>query len=111
MRGFLQLLHAVFQAILIHLVKIEAGPDRLQHQDRQLTAEVLTEFLQTVEHAPPSIVASQFQRLSEIPVSQYWGYISLYYAFGAMAAQAVITLLRQIFAPHYDRDLPQQSFS
>ena len=63
MRGFLQLLHAVFQTILIHLVKIEAGPDRLQHQDRQLTAEVLTEFLQTVEHAPPSIVTSQFQRL------------------------------------------------
>ena len=61
----------------------------------------------------PIIRASKFQRLSEIPVSQYYGYISLYYAFGTMTIMAVIELVRTIFAP--DKDTPvdpaQQSFS
>lgn len=76
-----------------------------------VSVAILVIAVTVIRTSGPIIKASQFQRLSEIPVSQYWGYISLYYAFGAMAAQAIITLARQILAPDYDRDLPQQSFS
>ncbi|WP_085837675.1 TRAP transporter small permease [Aquimixticola soesokkakensis] len=46
----------------------------------------------------PIINAAKFQRLSGIPVTQYWGYLSLYYTFGAMALNAGLAALRGAFA-------------
>lgn len=52
----------------------------------------------------PIINASKFQRLSEIPVSQYWGYISLYYAFFCMAVNAALNAIRNILGVNGDQD-------
>jgi len=70
--------------------------------------------ISVVYTSQPIVNASKFQRLSEIPVSQYWGYISLYYAFAAMAVQSALNALRLVFAYESvaDRDDPTQaSFS
>lgn len=59
----------------------------------------------------PIVNASKFQRLSEIPVSQYWGYISLYYAFACMAVNAALNVVRLIFVRQSQLDDSQVSYS
>lgn len=78
-----------------------------------VSVAVLVIAVTVIQTSAPIIRASKFQRLSEIPVSQYWGYISLYYAFGVMAVAAVIEILRQLFAGPQDdsTDPAQQSYS
>ncbi|MFC0201101.1 TRAP transporter small permease [Paracoccus rhizosphaerae] len=46
----------------------------------------------------PILRAAQFQTLSTLGISQWWGYSSLVFAFGGMAAIAAIDILRVIFA-------------
>ncbi|MDV4169353.1 TRAP transporter small permease [Rhodovulum sp. FJ3] len=59
----------------------------------------------------PIVNASKFQRLSEIPVSQYWGYISLYYAFTCMALNAAMNVVRLILSGQDAADNSPVSYS
>lgn len=78
-----------------------------------VSVAILVISVSVITTSGPIIRASKFQRLSEIPVSQYYGYISLYYAFGTMAIQAVIDVVRTLVAPATTApaDHAQQSFS
>ena len=64
-----------------------------------------------VKTSQPIINASKFQRLSEIPVSQYWGYISLYYAFSCMAVNAGLNVVRALLVRKSDSKDAQVSYS
>ncbi|QBX33968.1 TRAP transporter small permease subunit [Paracoccus liaowanqingii] len=60
----------------------------------------------------PILVASQYQRLSTLGITQVWGYASLVYAFGGMALLAGIDILRVIWGGQtWDRDPASNSLS
>lgn len=66
----------------------------------------------TVVHtSQPIINASKFQKLSEIPVTQYWGYLSLYYAFICMAINAALNVVRLVIGVQANADDSQVSYS
>lgn len=60
----------------------------------------------------PILMASQYQRLSTLGITQVWGYASLAYAFGGMALLACIDILRVILGGQgWDRDPAAGSLS
>ncbi|MFN4131163.1 MAG: TRAP transporter small permease [Paracoccaceae bacterium] len=60
----------------------------------------------------PILMASKFQRLSTLGITQVWGYASLVYAFGGMALLAAIDILRVILGGQtWDRDPASNSLS
>lgn len=60
----------------------------------------------------PILVASQYQRLSTLGITQVWGYASLVYAFGGMSLLSFIDILRVILGRlTWDRDPAAGSLS
>lgn len=47
----------------------------------------------------PILKAAQYQRYSTLGIKQYWGYLSLVYAFGSMSLVAALEVLRGVAEP------------
>ena len=93
-------------------VLVGALPKPVRHVFAIVVAVLTCAIAVTVVYTSQPIVnASKFQRLSEIPVSQYWGYISLYYAFSCMALNAAGNVVRLIFVGQNQSDDTQVSYS
>lgn len=59
--------------------------------------------------SPPILTAAHFQTLSTLGITQFWGYISLIYGFGAMAILAAIQIVISFIAPADDPHDPSHA--
>ncbi|WP_108262944.1 TRAP transporter small permease [Mangrovicoccus ximenensis] len=70
---------------------------------------VLVIALSVLDSSQPILKAAKFQKLSTLGISQIWGYASLVYAFGGMAAIACLDLLRLLLGRAVSLHAPEQS--
>jgi len=63
--------------------------------------------LSVLVSSEPILKASTFQTLSTLGIKQVWGYASIVYAFGAMVAISVATLLRVLLVGLPDETHPE----
>lgn len=80
-------------------IAITLLPEILSPRPRRLLALVMHAAILAISlgvlwSVPPILNASQFQTLSTLGIKQVWGYASLVYAFGGMAAIAAVDILR-----------------
>lgn len=85
-------------------ITINLLPDLLPDQGRRwllvaVNLIIVVIALSVLWSSQPILKASQFQRLSTLGIRQVWGYSSLVYAFGAMAAISTLDLLRGLIDP------------
>lgn len=74
-----------------------------------IKAAVLVVSVTVLLTSPPILRAAHFQTLSTLGITQFWGYISLIYAFGAMAILATIQIVIAIAAPIDDQRDPSHA--
>ena len=54
-----------------------------------------------LDSGAPILKASKFQTLSTLGIKQFWGYLSLFYAFACMAVIAVVDIVRVLAGEDY----------
>lgn len=73
---------------------------------------ILVIALAVLQSSPPILKAAQFQNLSTLGIKQIWGYASLVYAFGSMAAIALVDTVRLLSGVDvFDQDPGHASLS
>jgi TRAP-type C4-dicarboxylate transport system permease small subunit len=69
------------------------GPDARRFLLLAIDVLVVVIALSVLWSSQPIVMASRFQRLSALGVTQIWGYLSLVYAFGLIAVLAALDAL------------------
>ncbi|RYH07708.1 TRAP transporter small permease [Tropicimonas sp. IMCC6043] len=80
-------------------IAITLMPDLLSQNARRILSlainvVILVISVEVLRSSTPILNASKFQTLSTLGVKQYWGYLSLFYAFAGMAVIAVVDIIR-----------------
>lgn len=61
-----------------------------------ISAVIFVIAVGVLDSGTPILKASKFQTLSTLGVKQFWGYLSLFYAFACMAVISVIDIIRAL---------------
>lgn len=98
-------------------IAITLLPDMLAQRSRTVLAIAIHAVIVAISltvlwSSQPILRASQFQTLSALGVTQIWGYASLIFAFGGMAAISCLNIVRSFLgADVLGLDLEDSSFS
>ncbi|NDR58985.1 TRAP transporter small permease [Aliiruegeria sabulilitoris] len=82
-------------------IAITLMPDMLPQGPRRILSlainiTILVISVSVLDASGPILKAAKFQTLSTLGIKQYWGYLSLFYAFAGMSVIAVVDIIRTL---------------